>query len=64
MSGWTAGSGLVVCYALSLFAIATGWVMIVLEERELERRFGDAYREYKRRTPALVPRIAPPGSAP
>ncbi len=63
MSGWTVGSGLAVCYALEAFAIVTGALMVRLEERELEQRFGDAYREYKRRTPALVPRLAPPGSA-
>jgi protein-S-isoprenylcysteine O-methyltransferase Ste14 len=29
--------------------------MITLEERELERRFGDQWREYKRRVPAFLP---------
>lgn len=28
-----------------------------IEEPELEKRFGKEYREYKRRTPALIPRI-------
>lgn len=41
-------------------------VMIVLvrvfEERELEIRFGDAYREYRARVPMLIPR--PPRSEP
>ena len=28
--------------------------MIRLEDKELERRFGDEYRQYKRETPAVV----------
>jgi protein-S-isoprenylcysteine O-methyltransferase Ste14 len=31
--------------------------MIRLEDAELERRFGDAYRQYKRETPAVLPRV-------
>jgi len=35
-----------------------GWVNIVFfEEPRLERRFGDAYREYKRRVPRFVPSL-------
>jgi protein-S-isoprenylcysteine O-methyltransferase Ste14 len=29
--------------------------MLVLEERELLGRFGDAYREYQRDVPRLIP---------
>ncbi len=32
-------------------------VIIPLEERELEARFGDDYREYKRRVPKFLPRL-------
>ncbi len=32
-------------------------VIIPLEERELEARFGDDYREYKGRVPKLLPRL-------
>ena len=56
MFGWSIGSGLAVLYALTAFAIATGAIMIRWEERELVRRFGDAYREYQQRVPAIVPR--------
>lgn len=56
MLGWSLGTGLVVCYALTLFALATGAVMIRMEDAELERRFGDAFRAYKRTVPALIPR--------
>lgn len=59
-TGWTVGSGLLVCYAMLGFALAAGTVMITLEERELERRFGDQFREYKRRVPAFVPRRSRP----
>ena len=53
--GWTVGGGLLVCYAMVGFALLAGTLMITLEERELERRFGDRYREYKRRVPAFLP---------
>ena len=55
--GWTLGSGLVVLYALLAHTILSGALMIRQEERELERRFGDAYHAYQQRVPALVPRI-------
>ena len=40
---------------LRVFALITGALMIVLEERELEHRFGDQWREYKRRVNAVLP---------
>ena len=60
LTGWTVGSGLLVCYAMLGFALAAGTIMITLEERELERRFGDPWREYKRRVPAFLPRRPQP----
>jgi methanethiol S-methyltransferase len=57
LSAWTLGSGLKVLFALWIFAVTTGAVMIRLEERELEQRFGEHYREYKRRVPAVFPKI-------
>jgi protein-S-isoprenylcysteine O-methyltransferase Ste14 len=30
---------------------------IKLEEKELEARFGEEYKEYKRKTPFLIPKI-------
>lgn len=41
-------------------AIAVG---VTLEERDLVRRFGDVYRDYRRRVPALVPWRQPVASA-
>jgi protein-S-isoprenylcysteine O-methyltransferase Ste14 len=55
---WTVGSGEVVLYGLTIFALLTGWPMIQQEEAELERRFGDEYRTYKSAVPAgLLPRV-------
>lgn len=54
---WSIGSGLAACWALTAFAILTGAIMIRHEERELVSRFGDSYREYQRRVPAIVPKL-------
>jgi protein-S-isoprenylcysteine O-methyltransferase Ste14 len=51
------GTGLAVCYALTAFAVVSGLVMIRLEDRELEQRFGDQYRRYQSHTPAILPRV-------
>jgi len=59
MLAWSIGTGLTVCFALTLLAIATGALMIRVEDAELERRFGDAYREYRRSVPAVLPRLLP-----
>jgi protein-S-isoprenylcysteine O-methyltransferase Ste14 len=32
------------------FAVLVTWLAILPEERHLEERFGDAYRDYKART--------------
>jgi protein-S-isoprenylcysteine O-methyltransferase Ste14 len=57
MLAWSIGTGMVVCYALTTFAVVTGAVMIRMEDGELERRFGEEYRRYKARVPAVVPRV-------
>ena len=57
MLAWSLGTGLAVCCGLTVFALVTGAIMIRLEDAELERRFGDAYRQYKRETPAVLPRV-------
>jgi protein-S-isoprenylcysteine O-methyltransferase Ste14 len=56
MLGWSIGTASIACWSLTAFAAAAGAVMIRLEERELEQRFGATYREYKRRVPVIVPR--------
>ena len=49
--GLTLGTGSVALFALTAVALPTGALMIWMEERELERRFGDDYRAYKQRVP-------------
>lgn len=40
--------------------VRLGW----REEREMEGRFGEAYREYRRRVPGFIPALPLPGAAP
>lgn len=47
---WAAAVILMVLLILEIKAI---------EEKELEGRFGDTYREYKKKTPSFVPRFRP-----
>lgn len=44
-------------YYLVLLALAPGYLMLVLEERELLDRFGQAYLEYQREVPRFLPRF-------
>jgi len=55
MFAWSVGTGLLVCWGLTAFAIVTGAVMIRMEDAELEKRFGDSYRAYRRAVPAVFP---------
>jgi protein-S-isoprenylcysteine O-methyltransferase Ste14 len=55
LTAWIVGAGTVAVVALWMFAVFTGVLMIRSEDRELEQRFGDEYREYKRRVPAIIP---------
>lgn len=57
MLAWSLGTGLGVCWALSAFAVITGAVMIRMEDSELETRFGDSYRTYRKSVPAVLPRV-------
>jgi protein-S-isoprenylcysteine O-methyltransferase Ste14 len=57
MLAWSAGTGLAVCWALTAFAMVTGAVMIRMEDRELEQRFGDSYRAYRSSVPGVLPRV-------
>lgn len=44
-------------YILIIAVLPPGYLMLFLEERDLIDRFGDAYREYQRDVPCLVPRM-------
>jgi protein-S-isoprenylcysteine O-methyltransferase Ste14 len=57
MLAWSVGTGLAVCYGLTVFALVTGAAMIRAEDAELEQRFGEEYRGYRKRVPALIPRL-------
>lgn len=57
MLGWSVGTGLAVCWLLTGLAIATGAVMIRMEDAELEKRFGEEFRKYRSSVPAVVPHI-------
>jgi protein-S-isoprenylcysteine O-methyltransferase Ste14 len=56
MLAWSLGTGLAVCYTLTIFAALTGALMIRKEDEELEERFGDQYRAYRQQVPAVIPR--------
>jgi protein-S-isoprenylcysteine O-methyltransferase Ste14 len=55
--GWCVGSGLIALYVLAVFAVVTGALMIRMEERELELRFPERYREYRKHVPAIIPQF-------
>jgi protein-S-isoprenylcysteine O-methyltransferase Ste14 len=57
MLAWSVATGLAVCWALTAWAIVTGAIMIKMEDQELEKRFGEAYRNYQSTVPALVPKL-------
>ncbi len=57
MLAWSLGTGLAVCWALVAFAIVTGAVMIRMEDKELETRFGEDYRQYRSTVPSVLPKL-------
>jgi protein-S-isoprenylcysteine O-methyltransferase Ste14 len=57
MLGWSVGTGLAVCWLLTAWAIASGAVMISLEDAELEKRFGAEYVAYRQSVHAVLPRL-------
>jgi protein-S-isoprenylcysteine O-methyltransferase Ste14 len=58
MMAWSLGTGIVVCYALAVFAVITGAAMVRMEDKELEKRFGAKYAAYKQRVPSVWPKLS------
>ena len=56
MLAWSIGTGLAVCWFLTAFAIATGAVMIRMEDAELEKRFGAEFISYRQTVDAVFPK--------
>lgn len=57
MLAWSMVTGLLVCWALTAFAIMTGAIMIRMEDAELARRFGAEFDDYRASVPAVLPRF-------
>jgi protein-S-isoprenylcysteine O-methyltransferase Ste14 len=55
LAGNSLASGLVANYLLLGWFLVTLPFMLHFEDKELEKRFGDAYRDYKQRVPAIIP---------
>jgi protein-S-isoprenylcysteine O-methyltransferase Ste14 len=45
------------CWIVAVVAVPLLHLLVILEERELLDRFGDAYREYAHRVPRYIPRF-------
>jgi protein-S-isoprenylcysteine O-methyltransferase Ste14 len=54
--GLMLASWLVLLFALLAFVVFR-FVVVPIEERQLELRFGDAYRQYRQVTGAMLPRV-------
>lgn len=58
--GWALFANYVGVYVLIPVTIVGLWMIASMEERELVRRFGDEYVEYRRRVPMFIPRLGTP----
>jgi protein-S-isoprenylcysteine O-methyltransferase Ste14 len=54
--GYAAIANYVGCWILAILTIPLIHLVVILEERELTDRFGDAYRDYAARVPRYFPR--------
>jgi protein-S-isoprenylcysteine O-methyltransferase Ste14 len=59
LTAWTIGAGTWAMLALWIFGVVSGALMIRLEDAELERRFGEEFRQYRQRVPAILPLSRP-----
>ncbi len=56
MLGWLMLARTQAVLGLLVFAVVSGTLMLRAEDAELERRFGEPYRIYKKRVPAVLPK--------
>jgi protein-S-isoprenylcysteine O-methyltransferase Ste14 len=54
--GWMLGTGSLALAGMLAFSLITGAIMMNREDAELEERFGEAFRQYRARVPAFLPR--------
>ncbi len=52
-------SSIKICYWMLLFFVINNIFFLVYEEPNLDKRFGSAYREYKKNVPRWIPRLKP-----
>ena len=57
-SGFISGSTLLTLYVLFGVVPAHLFFLRFFEELELELRLGESYKEYKQKTPFLIPRLS------
>lgn len=57
MLGWLALTRTMAVFGLLIVAVITGAIMIRTEDAELEQRFGEPYRDYRNRVPAVIPKF-------
>ena len=55
--GWALICNHLWIYAAAVLTLASIGLLIPIEERELAARFGEPYAEYRRRVPAVIPRM-------
>jgi protein-S-isoprenylcysteine O-methyltransferase Ste14 len=56
VAGFALLANYLVLYVMLALLVPAIWLVVILEEKELRRRFGAAYAEYSRRVPRFIPR--------
>jgi protein-S-isoprenylcysteine O-methyltransferase Ste14 len=55
--GWSLMANYGAAYAVTVALVPLILFLVWMEEKELVGRFGDVYRDYQKRVPALIPRL-------